>query len=74
MNSETLTKNERDSICEGRSISLPRSLWRILERVREDRRDPRLSGTVRELLLDHLVETSYLDERVKKGRHDLVIG
>jgi metal-responsive CopG/Arc/MetJ family transcriptional regulator len=53
---------------EGRSISLPGSLWETLEQVKQDRRDPSLSATVRELLLDHLAETNYLQDREKRAR------
>ena len=52
---------------EGRSISLPVKLWRLLERVQSDRQDPTLSDTIRVLLLDHLAENSYLEDREKKA-------
>ena len=53
---------------EGRSISLPRSLWETLEQLKRDRRDSSLSATLRELLLDQLAEKNYLDEREKRVR------
>ena len=58
-------------VCEGfesRSISLPVKVWRLLERLKNDRQDPTLSDTIRVLLLDHLAENSYLEDREKKSR------
>jgi len=52
---------------EGRSISLPVKVWRLLERLKNDRQDPTLSDTIRVLLLDHLAENSYLEDREKKA-------
>jgi hypothetical protein len=46
---------------ETRSATLPGSLWRILDRGREDQREPRLSGTA------HEAENSYLEDREKKA-------
>ena len=57
-------------VCEGfedRSISLPVKVWRLLERLKNDRQDPTLSDTIRVLLLDHLAENSYLKDREKKA-------
>ena len=51
---------------EGRSISLPAKVWGLLERLKKDRQDPTLSDTIRVLLLDHLAENSYLEDREKK--------
>ena len=52
---------------EGRSISSPVKVWRLLERLKNDRQDPTLSDTIRVLLLDHLAENSYLEDREKKA-------
>jgi metal-responsive CopG/Arc/MetJ family transcriptional regulator len=52
---------------EGRSISLPVKLWGLLERLKKDRQDATLSDTVRVLLLGHLAENSYLEDREKKA-------
>lgn len=52
---------------EGRSISLPVKVWRLLERVKTDRQDPTLSDTIRVLLLQQLAENSYLEDREKKA-------
>jgi len=52
---------------EGRSISLPVKVWRLLERLKNDRQDPTLSDTIRVLLLNHLAGNSYLEDREKKA-------
>ena len=39
----------------------------MLERLKNDRHDPTLSDTIRVLLLDHLAENSYLEDREKKA-------
>jgi hypothetical protein len=41
--------------------------WHLLERLKNDRHDPTLSDTIRVLLLDHLAENSYLEDREKKA-------
>jgi len=39
----------------------------LLERLKNDRQDPTLSDTIRVLLLHHLAENSYLEDREKKA-------
>jgi Arc/MetJ-type ribon-helix-helix transcriptional regulator len=49
------------------TFSLPESLLRLIERVRERRRDPTRSDTVRVLLLQALAAMDYLPESQKKA-------
>jgi len=49
------------------TFSLPESLVRLVDRVREDRRDPTRSDTVRLLLLQALGSMSYLRPSEKKA-------
>jgi len=41
----------------------------LLERLKNYRHDLTLSDTIRVLLLDHLAENSYLEDRGKKALH-----
>jgi len=41
----------------------------LLERLKNDRQDPTLSDTIRVLLLDHLAENSYLEEREESATY-----
>lgn len=49
------------------TFSLPESLLKLVEQVRQDRRDPTRSDTVRVLLLQALGTMSYLPESQKKA-------
>jgi metal-responsive CopG/Arc/MetJ family transcriptional regulator len=49
------------------TFSLPESLLTLIERVREKRRDPTRSDTVRVLLLQALAAMSYLAGSEKKA-------
>jgi Arc/MetJ-type ribon-helix-helix transcriptional regulator len=49
------------------TFSLPESLLRLIERVRERRRDPTRSDTVRVLLLQALAAMNYLPGSEKKA-------
>ena len=49
------------------SFSLPESLLRLIEKVRQKRRDPTRSDTVRVLLLQALATMSYLPDSEKKA-------
>lgn len=49
------------------TFSLPESLLKLIERVREKRRDPTRSDTVRVLLLQALAAMNYLPGSEKKA-------
>jgi hypothetical protein len=49
------------------TFSLPESVLRLLEKVKEERRDPTRSDTVRILLLQALGAMSYLPQSQKKA-------
>ena len=50
-----------------RNISLPNSVWKLLEAFRRDRRDPTLSATIRHVLLEWLSIHSYTTPETKKA-------
>ena len=49
------------------TFSLPESVLKLVERVRQERRDPTRSDTVRVLLLQALAAMSYLPQSQKKA-------
>jgi hypothetical protein len=50
-----------------RNISLPHSVWALLEAFRRDRRDPTLSATLRHIVLEGLSIHGYTTPETKKA-------
>ncbi|MEM3737534.1 MAG: hypothetical protein QXJ75_05575 [Candidatus Bathyarchaeia archaeon] len=50
-----------------RNVSLPGSLWKLVEYVQRVRGDPTLSATVRTLLIQSLCQLDLLPEETKRA-------
>jgi hypothetical protein len=50
-----------------RNISLPQSVWRLVDEFRRDRRDPTLSATVRHIVLEGLSLRGYTTPETKRA-------
>jgi metal-responsive CopG/Arc/MetJ family transcriptional regulator len=52
---------------EGTTVWLPKDVVSLVDKVKEDRKDPTRTDTVRYLLLRSLAEMSFLTEQTKKA-------